>query len=89
MSQILNSLPKQCGQNIFCAYQNKTPTIEIARITNIPNWYFERVVFPGELILFEAVPEAVLEISSCNNITGITSDRFLCDSLRFRHIPDR
>jgi len=54
MTQILNHLPDKYGLNILCSYKNQTPNIKIARISNIPNWYFERVVFPGEWLLFEA-----------------------------------
>ncbi len=54
MNQFLNRLPDKCGLSILCSYKNQTPTVQIIRITNIPNWYFERVVFPGELLLFEA-----------------------------------
>jgi hypothetical protein len=59
--------------------------VQILRITNIPNWYFERVVFPGEILLFEALPEAALEIYSTNEARPILSDRFLCDWLKVKH----
>ncbi|MDJ0591078.1 MAG: DUF1830 domain-containing protein [Pleurocapsa sp. MO_226.B13] len=49
------------------------------------HWYFERVVFPGELLLFEAFPEAVLEIYSRDQITKTISDRFLCERLKVEH----
>ncbi len=85
MNQILNRLPNQCGLHILCSYKNKTSTAQIIRITNIPNWYFERVIFPGELLLFEALPEAVLEIYSSEEARPILSDRFLCDWLKVNH----
>ena len=49
MTQILNRLPDKQGLDILCSYKNKTSTVQIIRITNISHWYFERVVFPGEL----------------------------------------
>ncbi|MEO0836585.1 MAG: DUF1830 domain-containing protein [Cyanobacteria bacterium J06642_3] len=69
----------------MCSYKNKTPTVQIIRITNIPNWYFERVVFPRELLLFEALPEAVLEIYISESARPILEDRFLCDWLKVNH----
>ncbi|MEN9519033.1 MAG: hypothetical protein RLZZ381_1621 [Cyanobacteriota bacterium] len=84
MSQILNHLPDKCGLCVLCSYKNQTSTIQIARINNIPHWYFERVVFPGELLLFEALPEAVLEIYSSEEARPFWSDRFLCDCLRVK-----
>ena len=56
--------------------------MQIIRITNISHWYFERVVFPGELVLFKALSEEVLEVYSSDKITTILSDRFLCDRLK-------
>ena len=93
MNQSLNRLPDKCGLHILCSYKNKTPTVQIIRITNIPNWYFERVIFPGELLLFEALPEAVLEIYNTDEIgsilcaprSGSLRDRLLCDYLKVKH----
>jgi hypothetical protein len=89
MTQIFNRLPDKCGLHILCSYKNITPTAQITRITNIPHWYFERVVFPRELMLFEALPEAVLEIYSTDEMRLSLSDceasrrhRFLCDWLK-------
>ena len=86
MTQILNRLPNNYGLNILCSYKNKTSTVQIIRITNISHWYFERVVFPRELVLFKTFSEAVLEIYSSNKITTILSDtRFLCARLKVEH----
>ena len=85
MNQFPNCLPDKCGLHILCSHKNKTPTVQIIRITNIPNWYFERVVFPGEMLLFEALPEAVLEIYDTDEIRPILCDRFLCDWLKVNH----
>lgn len=82
MNQFLNHLPDKCGSHILCSYQNKTPTLQIIRMTNIPNWYFERVVFPGEMLLFETLSEAVLEIYITESARPILEDRFLCDWLK-------
>lgn len=84
MAQVLNRLPEKCGLHILCSYKNQTPSVQIIRIINIPNWYFERVVFPGEMLLFEALPEAVLEIYSTEETILFWSDRFLCDSLKVK-----
>ena len=74
MTQILNRLPDKYGLHILCSYKNKTSTVQIIRITNISHWYFERVVFPGELVLFKTLSEAVLKIYSSDKITTILSD---------------
>lgn len=56
--------------------------MQIARISNIQNWYFERVVFPGQRLLFEAVPDAQLEIHTGMMASAILSDTIPCLTLR-------
>ncbi len=81
MSQILDPLPQGQNESILCSYVNSTSQIQVARITNIPNWYFERVVFPGQRLVFEALPSAMLEIHSGMMASAIVSDTILCDRL--------
>jgi hypothetical protein len=66
----------------LCCYTNQTPHVQVARISNISNWYFERVVFPGERLLFEALAVAVLEIYTTDSVTTILADRISCDRLQ-------
>jgi hypothetical protein len=81
MAQILDPLPNGENHNILCCYVNSTSQIQVARITNIPNWYFERVVFPGQRLVFEAVPDAMLEIHSGMMASAILSDTIPCHRL--------
>jgi DNA-binding XRE family transcriptional regulator len=66
---------------ILCCYVNATSSIQIARITNIPNWYFERVVFPGQRLVFESLPQAILEIHTGMMASAILADSIPCDRL--------
>ena len=81
MSQILDSLPNDKNNRVLCCYVNATSRIQVARITNIPNWYFERVVFPGQRLVFEAIPQALLEIHCGMMASAILSDTIPCDRL--------
>ena len=83
MAQILDPLPQSTEEGrIICCYVNATSRIQVARITNIPNWYFERVVFPGQRLVFEAMLEAQLEIHCGMMATAILSDTIPCTDLR-------
>lgn len=82
MAQILDPLPSDKKDPILCCYVNATSQIQIARITNIANWYFERVVFPGQRLVFEALPEALLEIHTGMMASAILSDTIPCDRLQ-------
>ena len=71
------------GNNqILCYYANITNQIQVVRIENIPNWYFERVMFPGQRLMFEAWPEAVLEIHTGIVANAILSDKIPCYVMR-------
>lgn len=77
-------LPSEYSKRILCSYVNATSLLQIARIANISNWYFERVVFPGQRLLFEALPDAQLEIHTYEMVSVILSDTILCDRLRIK-----
>ncbi len=49
---------------ILCCYTNTSDRLQILRITNIPNWRLEGIVFPKQRYLFSALTSAVLEIHS-------------------------
>jgi hypothetical protein len=87
MAQILDPLPSNSSGKILCCYVNATSQIQIARITNIPNWYFERVVFPGQRLVFEAVPSALMEIHTGMMASAILSDKIPCDRLQINEGP--
>lgn len=82
MAQILDPLPSHTSHKILCCYVNATNHIQIARITNITNWYFERVVFPGQRLVFESLPEAIVEIHTGMMASAILSDKIPCARLQ-------
>ncbi len=81
MAQILDPLPSGQTNFLLCCYVNASSHIQIARITNIPNWYFERVVFPGQRLVFEALSQAQLEIHTGMMASSILSDTIPCERL--------
>ena len=78
----LHQIPGKENQKILCCYVNATSKAQIARISNIENWYLEHVVFPGERFFFEALPEAELEIYQSLESGEIIGDRWGCDRLK-------
>jgi len=78
----MNSLSSQMSPNNLCCYTNSTRQIQIARIIDVPNWYFERVIFPGEHLMFEAPQEAHLEIYTGSMASALLMDKIPCERLR-------
>ena len=84
MAQILDPLPPEQSVKILCCYVNATSKMQVARISNIPNWYFERVVFPGQRLVFESPIIAQLEIHTGMMASAILSDTIPCDRLAIK-----
>ena len=81
MAQILDPVPNTPSDPIVCCYLNATSSIQVVRITNLENWYFERVVFPGQHLMFEALPEGILEVHTGMMASAILSDQIPCSRL--------
>ncbi|QZZ21466.1 DUF1830 domain-containing protein [Leptothermofonsia sichuanensis E412] len=82
MTQTLDSLPSDFSRAVLCCYVNSSSRIQIVRITDVASWYFERVVFPGQRLLFEAPTEAHLEIHSNAIASAILADTIPCQRLQ-------
>jgi hypothetical protein len=82
LNQTLGNNPSVDSSQILCSYVNVTRAIQIIRIVNIPNLYFERSVFPGQKLLFKSLREAQLEIHTGAMISSILSDRVPCQVLQ-------
>jgi hypothetical protein len=80
MHQSIDGLPP-ATISLTCSYANRTGTLQIVRITNVEGWYFERVVFPGQTILFCTAQDAVLEIYTGSHATCLLADTISCTQL--------
>ena len=69
-------------KSIIRAYHNRTSSLQIIKIENIKNFYWEKVVFPGQTILFNTVKQAELTIYSNDNATAILTDTITCFKLQ-------
>ncbi|NER84692.1 MAG: DUF1830 domain-containing protein [Leptolyngbya sp. SIO1D8] len=82
MTQILDVLPTRHPHQILCRYSNRSPNLQVVHIANIPHWYFERVVFPHDSLLFAAILGATLEIYGVEGITTLRADSIPCERLQ-------
>ena len=86
MRNALDPLDVGVSGQITCQYINHTSKLQIVRIENVANWYFERVVFPGQHLVFQAVSEAVLGVHTSEMATTILADRIPCNKLRYTEV---
>ncbi len=83
-AQTREALPRLDGADTLTAYYlytNRTSRLQVVRIENVPEWYFERVVFPGQRLIIEAKSGAVLDVYSGTMATGILEARIGCETL--------
>lgn len=82
MTPTIDRFPSDLSERILCCYVNGTSKIQIARITNIANWYFEQTIFPGQRFLFESVLEAELEVYESSETGKVICSRIPCNYLQ-------
>ncbi|MBD2088951.1 DUF1830 domain-containing protein [Microcoleus sp. FACHB-1515] len=62
----------------LCYYQNATSQVQLLRIRQT----LEKVIFPGDRILFHAAPEDTLDIYSSTPTGFMQIDRIACSQLQ-------
>lgn len=67
--------------SLLCFYTNQSRSIQVLRIANISYNYWERVVFPGQRLMFEAARDAKLEVYSSENFNNLLADVIPCHKL--------
>jgi len=87
MAQIIDPLPNDKNKALLCCYVNASSQIQVARITNVEDWYFERVVFPGQRLVFEALSHGILEVHTGMMASAILSDTIPCVRLAMQESP--
>ena len=63
---------------IICSYINITPKIQILKLNYFDKTTWERVIFPGERLIFEGQAELKLEIKTSEIVTVFVP----CNKLR-------
>jgi hypothetical protein len=67
--------------NLRCAYTNRSGQFQVVRITDLPGQFFERAVFPGQCLQFEAPATACLKVYSGGMVTALLADTIPCNRL--------
>ena len=64
----------------LCVYVNASDRVQVVRLTECPRAELERVVFPGQRLMFEAPADAVLEVYAGNDEPEL-QERVACGDL--------
>lgn len=86
MTSTITSKPKDTSQTVLHSYANTTGNVQVIRSADDPERYFERVVFPGERLFFEAPLNTELEVFASHLGRGILVDRIAETRLRVEQL---
>jgi hypothetical protein len=70
------------GTKVLCSYQNRTSAIQILRMSDPKCDRFERVIFPGQIFLFEATRQSHLRIFYSIPPEAIEMRQISCQTLQ-------
>lgn len=82
MTQVFQTVPDSHTNKILCYYANNTSHVQVIKIINTTHFCFERVVFPGQRLFFEALADAQLAVFSGQVISALLKDKILCRDLQ-------
>ncbi len=74
--------PTVFSEPILCCYVNTTSRIQVARLSHLSEGDWEHIMFPGQHFMFEAPPEAILEIYKSPNLSVTVPEHTPCHRLR-------
>lgn len=81
-SQITKNITHELEEKNLCAYQKLSSHWQIIKITNLPNYYWEKAVLPGQKIIVITSIKAILKVFSAENITAVLIDNIPCHQLK-------
>lgn len=71
----------------LCSYQNQTANVQVIRISDVPQLHFERVVFPGQRLMFYAPAKARLKVYTGSQAGSLLADTITCDRIQVSSQP--
>jgi hypothetical protein len=74
---------------MLCCYQNHSPKIQIIRSAETERqqlpWHLERVIFPGQRLMFEAPKQSKIQVYSSDPAGMLVDDTVSCDRIRVQN----
>jgi Domain of unknown function (DUF1830) len=67
---------------ILCYYMNATKRIQVVRLSHLTEGEWEHILFPAQNFMFEAPPEAMLEVYKSPTLSVVPPEHILCRTLQ-------
>ncbi|WP_448561934.1 DUF1830 domain-containing protein [Trichothermofontia sp.] len=69
---------------LLCYYTNQTQQLQVIKITDKPELNFERVIFPGQRLMFQAPPTSQLQVYSRTAVATLNREMIPCEQLQVK-----
>jgi Domain of unknown function (DUF1830) len=70
------------SEPILCYYINATKRIQVVRLSHLTEGEWEHILFPAQNFMFEAPPEAMLEVYKSPTLSIAPPEYILCRTLQ-------
>jgi Domain of unknown function (DUF1830) len=70
------------SEPVLCFYVNATKRIQVVRLSHLTEGEWEHILFPAQNFMFEAPPEAMLEVYKSPTLSIAPPDYILCRTLQ-------
>jgi hypothetical protein len=70
------------SQPVLCYYVNATKRIQVVRLSHLKEGEWEHILFPAQNFMFEAPPEAMLEVYKSPALSIVPPEYILCRTLQ-------
>ncbi len=74
----------QDAELLLCYYANQTQQLQVIKITDKPDLNFERVIFPGQRLMFQAPSTSQLQVYSRTAIAALAQETIPCQDLQVK-----
>jgi Domain of unknown function (DUF1830) len=74
--------PVVLSASILCCYVNATKRIQVVRLSHLSEGEWEHILFPAQAFMFEAPPEAMLEVYKSPTLSITPPEYILCRTLQ-------
>ena len=69
---------------VLCCYVNATKRIQVVRLSHLSEGDWEHILFPAQNFMFEAPPEAMLEVYKSPTLSITPPEYIHCRTLQVR-----
>jgi Domain of unknown function (DUF1830) len=82
IQQTTENQPVVLSDPILCYYVNATKRIQVVRLSHLKEGEWEHILFPAQNFMFEAPPEAMLEVYKSPALSVAPPEYILCRQLQ-------